>query len=63
MPPRSRVGEVLRHPLFLTALAGLLVIVLVSVLRSGDDGPAPVSGTPKEAVEVVEAFQIGRAHV
>jgi hypothetical protein len=57
MPRKSRVGEVLRHPLFLTALAGVLAIVLVSVLRSGDDGPAPVSGTPKEAVELVEAFR------
>ncbi len=57
MPHRSRLGEVLRHPLFLTALAGLLVIVLVGVLRSDDGEPAAVSGTPKEAVDVVEAFR------
>ena len=57
MPHRSRLGEVLRHPLFLTAVAGVLVVVLVSLVRDGDDGPAAVSGTPKEAVDLVEAFR------
>ena len=31
--------------------------VLVAVLSNGDEGPKPVSGTPKEAVDVVEAFR------
>jgi hypothetical protein len=57
MGDRLRPGPVLRHPLFLTAVAGVIVIAVVAVLRAGDDGPPAVSGTPKEAVEVVEAFR------
>ena len=57
MGDRLRIGRVLRQPLFLTAVAGVLVIVLVGVIREGDDGPPPVSGTPKEAVETIEAFR------
>jgi hypothetical protein len=52
-----RLRRVLREPLFLTALAGVIVIVVVGVVRSGDEGVPEVSGTPKEAVEVVEAFR------
>ncbi len=47
----------MREPLFLAALAGVLVIVLVGVIRDGDDEPPAVSGTPKEAVETIEAFR------
>lgn len=47
----------MREPLFLTALAGVLIIVVVGVLRDGDDGPPAVTGTPKEAVETIEAFR------
>ena len=57
MGARRRVVEAVRHPLFLTALAGVLVVAVVSLLRDGGDGPAPVSGTPREAVETVEAFR------
>ncbi len=57
MGDRSRIGRLVREPLFLTALAGLVVIVLVGVLRDRDDGPPPVSGTPKEAVATIEAFR------
>ena len=53
----DRLRRVLREPLFWTALAGALIIAVVGVVRSGDDGPADVSGTPKEAVETVEAFR------
>ena len=52
-----RLREVLQHPLFLAAVAGVIVIAVVTALRDGDDGPPPVSGTPKEAVEVVESFR------
>jgi hypothetical protein len=52
-----RIGRVLRHPLALTAIAGIAVIALVTALRSGDSGPPAVSGTPKEAVDVVESFR------
>lgn len=52
-----RLRKLLREPLFLTALAGVVVIVAVGVLRSGDDDVPEVSGTPKEAVELVEAFR------
>ena len=57
MGERLRLGEVLRHPLFLAAVAGVIVIAVVTALRDGDDGPPPVSGTPKEAVDVVESFR------
>jgi hypothetical protein len=57
MGDRLRFREVLRHPLFLAAVAGVIVIAVVTALRDGDDGPPPVSGTPKEAVEVVESFR------
>jgi hypothetical protein len=57
MGDRLRIGRVVRQPLFLAALAGVLVIVVVSVIRDGDDGPPAVSGTPKEAVETIEAFR------
>src|SRR3712207_3952760 len=53
----DRVRKVLREPLFWTALAGALVIAAVGVIRGGDDGVPEVSGTPKEAVETVEAFR------
>ena len=52
-----RIRAVVRHPLFLAAVAGIVVIAVVTALREGDDGPPPVSGTPKEAVEVVESFR------
>ncbi|HEX8051834.1 MAG TPA: hypothetical protein VF517_02510 [Thermoleophilaceae bacterium] len=57
MGDRLRIGRVLREPLFLAAVAGVVVIVAVAVIRDGDDGPPAVSGTPKEAVETVEAFR------
>jgi hypothetical protein len=57
MGDRLRIGRVLKEPLFLTAVAGVLVIVAVAVIRAGDDGPPAVSGTPKEAVDTVEAFR------
>ena len=57
MGERLRLREVVRHPLFLTAVAGVIVIAIVTAVREGDDGPPPVSGTPKEAVDVVEAFR------
>ncbi len=53
----DRLRRLVREPLFLTALAGVLIIVVVGVVRGGDDGPPEVSGTPKEAVETVEAFR------
>ncbi len=52
-----RLRRLLREPLFLTALAGVVVIVVVGVIRGGDDEVPEVSGTPREAVEVVEAFR------
>ena len=52
-----RLRRLVREPLFLTALAGVIVIVVVGVVRGGDEGVPEVSGTPKEAVEVVEAFR------
>jgi hypothetical protein len=52
-----RLRQVVREPLFLTAVAGVIVIVVVGVVRGGDDGPQEVSGTPKEAVDTVEAFR------
>ena len=57
MGDRLRLGEVLRHPLTWVALAGAIIITVVGVVRSGDDGPPSVSGTPKEAVELVETFR------
>ena len=57
MGDRLRIGRVLREPLFLAAVAGVLVIVLIAVIRDSDDGPPPVTGTPKEAVETIEAFR------
>jgi hypothetical protein len=57
MGDRLRIGRVLREPLFLAAVAGVLVIVAVAVIRDGDDGPPAVSGTPKEAVDTVESFR------
>jgi hypothetical protein len=53
----DRLRRLVREPLFLTALAGVIVIVVVGVIRSGDDGPPEVSGTPKEAVQLVESFR------
>ena len=61
MGDRSRIGRVLREPLFLTAVAGVIVIVVVALIRGGDDGPPAVSGTPKEAVELVERFRVALA--
>ena len=57
MGQRFRLGEVIRHPLFLLAVAGVMVIVVVGLIRGGDDGPPAVTGTPKEAVETVDAFR------
>lgn len=57
MGERLRLGGVLRHPLTWTAIAGVIVIAVVTAIRGGDDEVPPVSGTPKEAVEVVEAFR------
>lgn len=57
MGDRLRIGQVLRHPLFLAAVAGVVVIAVVTALRDGGDGPPAISGTPKEAVEVVETFR------
>jgi hypothetical protein len=57
MGDRLRIGRVMRQPLFLAAVAGVLVIVLVAVIRDDDGGPPPVSGTPKEAVETIDAFR------
>ena len=57
MGDRLRLGDVVRHPLFWTAVAGIVVIAIVTAVRSGDDGPPAVSGTPKEAVDVVESFR------
>jgi ketosteroid isomerase-like protein len=57
MGDRLRIGRVLREPLFLAAVAGVVVIAAVAVIRGGDDGPPAVSGTPKEAVDTVEAFR------
>ncbi|MEA2475082.1 MAG: hypothetical protein QOE06_2997 [Thermoleophilaceae bacterium] len=58
MGERRRIGRVLRHPLTLSAIAGIAVIALVTSLRSGDSGTPPISGTPKEAVDVVESFRL-----
>jgi limonene-1,2-epoxide hydrolase len=49
--------RLIREPLFLTAVAGAIVIAVVGIVRAGDDGVPEVSGTPKEAVETVEAFR------
>ncbi|HEX8646828.1 MAG TPA: hypothetical protein VF715_07985 [Thermoleophilaceae bacterium] len=57
MGERLRFARVLRHPLFLTAVAGVIVIALVTALRGDDEKAPPISGTPKEAVEVVESFR------
>ena len=57
MGQRPRLREVVTHPLFLAAVAGVIVIALVGALRGGDDGPPKISGTPKEAVDVVETFR------
>jgi hypothetical protein len=57
MGDRLRLKEVLRHPLTWAAVAGIAVIAIVGIVRGGDDGPPAVSGTPKEAVEVVETFR------
>ena len=57
MGERLRLGAVFRHPLTWTAIAGVIVIAVVTAIRGGDDEPPPVSGTPKEAVEVVESFR------
>ncbi|HEX8742097.1 MAG TPA: hypothetical protein VF712_03090 [Thermoleophilaceae bacterium] len=57
MGERLRIGAVLRHPLTWTAVAGVVAIVIVAIVRGGDEEPPPVSGTPKEAVDVVEAFR------
>jgi hypothetical protein len=53
----DRLRRVLREPLFWTAVAGAAIIAAVGVIRGGDEGPPEVSGTPKEAVETVEAFR------
>jgi hypothetical protein len=39
------------------AVAAILVVVVARVQSDSEQGPKPVSGTPKEAVAVVEAFQ------
>ena len=57
MAARARIGRVLRQPLFLAAVAGVLALVLIAVIRDSDDGPPAVSGTPKEAVDTIEAFR------
>jgi hypothetical protein len=57
MGERLPIGRVIRHPLFLTAVAGVIVIALVTAARDGRDDPPAISGTPKEAVDVVEAFR------
>jgi hypothetical protein len=57
MGDRLRLGQVLRHPLTWAAIAGAIIITIVGVVRGGDDGPPAVSGTPKEAVELVETFR------
>jgi hypothetical protein len=57
MGDRLRLGQVLRHPLTWAAIAGIVVIAIVGVVRGGDDGPPAVSGTPKEAVDLVERFR------
>jgi hypothetical protein len=57
MGERLRIGRVIRHPLFLTAVAGVAVIAVVTALRDGGDDPPAISGTPKEAVDVVESFR------
>ena len=53
----DRLRRVLREPLFWAAVAGAIVIAVVGVIRGGDEEPPVVSGTPKEAVETVEAFR------
>lgn len=57
MGGRPRIWQVIRHPLFLAAVAGVLVIAVVTALRSGDEEAPAISGTPKEAVDVVESFR------
>lgn len=57
MGERLRIWRVIRHPLFLTAVAGVVVIAVVTALRDGGDEPPAISGTPKEAVDVVESFR------
>ena len=52
-----RLREVVRHPLFLAAVAGVIVIALVTALREDEEDAPAISGTPKEAVEVVESFR------
>ena len=53
----ARLRRLVREPLFLTAVAGVIVIVVVGIVRGGDGDVPEVSGTPKEAVEVVESFR------
>ncbi len=52
-----RPGAVVRHPLFLAAVAGVIVIAVVTALRDDGGDPPAISGTPKEAVDVVESFR------
>jgi hypothetical protein len=52
-----RIGAVLRHPLFLAAVAGVAVIAVATAMRSDSDETPAISGTPKEAVDVVESFR------
>ena len=53
----DRLRGLLREPLFWTAVAGVVIITVVGIVRGGDDGPPDVSGTPREAVDTVEAFR------
>jgi hypothetical protein len=55
---RAVRGFVLAHRTVVAfAAAALIVVVAASIQSAIDEGPPPVSGTPKEAVAVVEAFQ------
>jgi hypothetical protein len=53
----SRAAILRRRTLAVLLAIGVGFGVLVAVLIGGDDSPGPVTGTPKEAVEVVDAFQ------
>lgn len=52
-----RVGLRRRAIVAILAAGGALGAVAAVLLGGGDDGPPPVAGTPKEAVETVEAFE------
>jgi hypothetical protein len=57
MGDRLRLGALRRRPLALAVAVGVVVVVLAVLAFGGDDGPPEVSGTPREAVETVEAFR------